>query len=231
MGTLLQQFIREKLEAYQEPSRAGTPRGEPIGLSKVKYQAALFVAVTEKPLIQVAKESEVGYGVLRKWTCEDGFKEAVEKLRREFVGCVQEYLLRLVDAIGEHGIELVRQNWEVYTRAIYPKQARLDALSDLIQYSKEASAALHEWAETQQDSTSLLFILMLSLSRGLENLGKFKNVQDSSSRRVIMSMIQKWTKRLLGAKDALDSKTTKEIVVFLALIAIYLKSVDEAEER
>ena len=35
-------FLQHKLREYVEPSRAGTPKGEPVGLSKQKYHAALL---------------------------------------------------------------------------------------------------------------------------------------------------------------------------------------------
>ena len=43
---LLHRFIEEKLNAYVEPVRAGTPKGELIGFMRPKYHAALLFLTT-----------------------------------------------------------------------------------------------------------------------------------------------------------------------------------------
>ena len=87
---LLPRFIDEKLANYVEPSRKGTPKGEPVGFSKAKYRASLE-ALREKVLPETndlsteAKRLRVPYGVLRKWRSEPQFKELVAQHEKEFV--------------------------------------------------------------------------------------------------------------------------------------------------
>ncbi len=76
-------FITQKLREYVEPERAGTPKGEPIGLSKRKFHAALL-SLTSVGLHQVAKEVGVSYGVLRIWRTEEIFLKTSLGLILEF---------------------------------------------------------------------------------------------------------------------------------------------------
>lgn len=66
-------FLQRKLREYVEPSRAGTPKGEPVGLSKQKYHAALLRGMTSLALKQIAREVHVSYDLMRKWDTEDPF--------------------------------------------------------------------------------------------------------------------------------------------------------------
>ena len=52
-NTLFCRFIEEKYAAYREPKRKGTPKGDPIGLSKKKYLAALMMLL-DLPLKSIA---------------------------------------------------------------------------------------------------------------------------------------------------------------------------------
>lgn len=87
---LLPKFIDEKLTNYIEPTKEGTPRGEPVGFSKAKYRATLE-ALREKVLPETddlstqAKRLRVAYGVLRKWRSEPQFKQLVAQHEKEFI--------------------------------------------------------------------------------------------------------------------------------------------------
>jgi hypothetical protein len=100
-ATFLQSFIQEKTDNYIEPQREGTPRGEPIGLSLVKYKASLYI-LTNKKLKEIAKELEISYGLLRKWKTEKAFSSIVEKHREEFAGLFVDHA-RVDLARGEIG--------------------------------------------------------------------------------------------------------------------------------
>lgn len=82
-GTLLGNFVDEKVLRYVEPSREGTPRGETIGFSAVKYGASLY-GLTNYKQKQIAENLKISHGLLRKWHTEEPFKEAVDKHCREF---------------------------------------------------------------------------------------------------------------------------------------------------
>src|SRR5262245_44256487 len=77
-------FIQDKLKDHVEPTRAGTPKGEAIGLSRKKFYAALL-SLTSLDLRKQAKVIGVSYGVLRKWRTEESLLEEVRKLEKEFL--------------------------------------------------------------------------------------------------------------------------------------------------
>lgn len=89
--TLLQQFIADKMGAYKEPTRKGTPRGEPIGLTKKKY-CTVLLCLMGVPLKEIAKSVKVSYGLLRKWRTEDAFKSELDHIEDEFVGLFYEHI-------------------------------------------------------------------------------------------------------------------------------------------
>jgi hypothetical protein len=72
--TLLEYFIKDQLEQYEEPTRMGTPRGELIGLSKVKYHACLLTSLTNRKQEEIANELNISHSLLRKWRTERMFK-------------------------------------------------------------------------------------------------------------------------------------------------------------
>jgi hypothetical protein len=88
---LIPRFIRSKLADYAEPTRKGTPKGEPVGFSKTKYCATLY-ALRDKVLSggedlkAQAKELKVSHGLLRKWRTDPRFKDLVARHEREFFG-------------------------------------------------------------------------------------------------------------------------------------------------
>src|SRR5215472_5731220 len=98
----LREFIKQKVEAYEEPQREGTPRGEPVGLSRVKYHATLLSAWTNLREKEIAKRLRVSYGLLLKWRTEPAFKEQlrrrVDERRFEF-----EYLPVITGEAGRRG--------------------------------------------------------------------------------------------------------------------------------
>jgi hypothetical protein len=73
---LLEQFFEEKMRGYVEPQRQGTPKGEPIGLSTVKFRASLLM-LTNKRQKEMAQELGISHGLLRKWGTEEAFKKSM----------------------------------------------------------------------------------------------------------------------------------------------------------
>jgi hypothetical protein len=70
---LLGKFIMNKLSSYVEPSRKGTPKGEPIGFGRTKYEASLYMLLN-LGLKDVANDLHISYGLLKKWRTEPEFK-------------------------------------------------------------------------------------------------------------------------------------------------------------
>lgn len=88
--TFLDRFIEEKLHAYEEPHRRGTPKGEPVGLSKTKYHASLLM-LTNKKQKEIAKDIGISHSLLRKWNTEQAFKSVVENHYADFARrCIYE---------------------------------------------------------------------------------------------------------------------------------------------
>jgi len=87
--TLLRVFVDGKASMYSAPSRKGTPRGETIGFSEVKYLATLF-GLIKMPLKNVAKALEISHAMLRKWRTEDAFLDLIDQHVREFASLFME---------------------------------------------------------------------------------------------------------------------------------------------
>lgn len=82
--TLLSRFINDRVKHYIEPSRQGTPRGETIGFSDVKYLATLSCGLIQEKQKEIAEELKISHGLLRKWNTEEPFKKLMERHCREF---------------------------------------------------------------------------------------------------------------------------------------------------
>jgi hypothetical protein len=82
-NTLLKKYLLEKSSAYHEPQRAGTPKGEPVGFSLLKYKATLF-GLTNVKQKDIASDMKISHGLLRKWHTEEPFKALVDRHCREF---------------------------------------------------------------------------------------------------------------------------------------------------
>jgi len=87
VSTLLSEFINTKINAYQEPVREGTPKGEAIGFSRKKYVANLFM-MTNLTQKEIAKKSGVSFGSLRNCNMQEPFKKMLEKNCLEFAAIV-----------------------------------------------------------------------------------------------------------------------------------------------
>jgi len=82
--SLLDAFLSDRIARHQEPTRRGTKKGDPIGLSAKKY-VATTCALFEGDLRVQARALKVSYGLLRKWRTEDLFWSTVEEHARLFV--------------------------------------------------------------------------------------------------------------------------------------------------
>lgn len=78
-------FRNEKLVEYVEPTRSGTPKGEPIGFMMPKYHAALM-SMTGLDNDAISIYVGVSSGLIRKWKSEHKFNELVDELVEEFKG-------------------------------------------------------------------------------------------------------------------------------------------------
>lgn len=84
---LFKDWAKLPLEEYTEPMRMGTPRGELIGLSSLKYQCALMQSLYGSltlPEIAVNLPGAVSAGQIRVWRTEQQFKEVAKEASEKF---------------------------------------------------------------------------------------------------------------------------------------------------
>ena len=72
----LDAYLKEAMAGYIEPSRKGTPKGEPVGFSRTKYKATIL-ALRGPPVKKQAAELKVRYTVLLSWRALPEFKTFV----------------------------------------------------------------------------------------------------------------------------------------------------------
>lgn len=132
---LLDHFIFQKMKNYEEPTRAGTPRGDPIGYSMRKYWAAALCLKTI-PLKEMAELVKVSHGLLRKWRTEDSFKKLVDELSTE-------YVTEVINHIVKRGIKQAELADEYFSRSVKeisktpPPELTWNEFEDLKFYSEE----------------------------------------------------------------------------------------------
>jgi hypothetical protein len=75
----------QPLEHFEDPKRAGTSRGEKIGMGRSKIVAAGLLSLYPKLSLQeISKIAGVSYGLLRKWKTEEDFKDKMQQLANDF---------------------------------------------------------------------------------------------------------------------------------------------------
>ena len=84
MNTLLEDFIIRKRNQHKEPTRTKVPRGQKIGISKARHEAALIVALCNFDLKGVADHVQGSYEVIRRWKSDENFKGLCEAIAKEF---------------------------------------------------------------------------------------------------------------------------------------------------
>lgn len=95
--TLLGKFVNVNFNCYVEPQRKGTPKGEPIGLSRRKLWALLHMMYRLKQK-EVAKFTKVSHGVVLKWRTENVFKKESVKYENMFLHIVEKFFKEIFDS-------------------------------------------------------------------------------------------------------------------------------------
>jgi hypothetical protein len=83
-GGIINEYIMFQLHSYNEPTRAGTPKGEKIGFSRDKYFACILCGITNFNMQKIAELSHTTNGVIRKWRTEKDFKAACDQHCSDF---------------------------------------------------------------------------------------------------------------------------------------------------
>jgi hypothetical protein len=160
---VLEKFIHEKASHYKEPERKGTPRGKPIGFSRVKYLSSLYMMTNLKQK-NIAKKVGVSYGLLRKWNTHKDFKDLVNKHCEEFAELFTAHIKGKHEkrkADGEFLPENIR-----HTKEIKPPENFFAELRDSQFYGglliKKISSAIGS-AIKNPDDVSLVYTIILAL--------------------------------------------------------------------
>jgi hypothetical protein len=98
MESLLETFIREKLDTYKEPVRRGLPKGSPIGFTYAKYKASLLF-LTNNSQTDIAHGSGSPLGTIRVWRTQEEFLNQIEKNRWEFA---HRFIKRMKERVDEN---------------------------------------------------------------------------------------------------------------------------------
>jgi len=132
--SFLNAFFYQKINTYTEPIRRGTPRGEPIGFSHQKYNAALFCLKKWK-LKDLANVVGVSHGLLRKWRTEDRYWDLTDKLQSEYT----DLLIKHLEARAQRQKELADEYFKKSIKEIArtpPPELGWNEFRDLKQYSQ-----------------------------------------------------------------------------------------------
>ncbi len=98
MRTLLEKFIREKLDTYKEPVRRGLPKGSLIGFTSGKYKASLLF-LTNSSQKDIAHISGTSLGTIQVWRTQKAFLDQIEKHRWEFA---HRFINRMKERVDEN---------------------------------------------------------------------------------------------------------------------------------
>lgn len=96
-------WIEIELNNYQEPTRTGTAKGEQIGLSRKKFEAALWMVLFPQVfrLKDIAERIGVSDGVLRVWRTQDDFKKATEDASHRLGSGFARFIENASDHLGD----------------------------------------------------------------------------------------------------------------------------------
>lgn len=142
--SIIYKFFEEKSNNYKEPQRKGTSRGEPVGFSRVKYNASLLI-ITRTKRKEIAEGLGISYALLRKWNSEKAFKAMVLNNCTEFTGI-------LVKQINEFA-----DQFDLYTRHITDQEPSRKTINKIIEEaSMYGKCVIHNLWQLYQTSTKMM---------------------------------------------------------------------------
>ena len=106
---IAEQYIDSELQAYTEPAREGTPKGDPIGFSTKKLETALWMILFPNTyrLKEISKIVNISEGTIRVWRTQEDFKQRVNTAYREF----GQIIFQLIDMlISKSNVELFQDD-------------------------------------------------------------------------------------------------------------------------
>jgi hypothetical protein len=95
-------FIKKEISQYIEPVRQGTAKGDPIGLSSVKYKSTLLFLTNLKGK-EIAEAVRASYGIVRVWRTETPYLQAIDRHKENFARNVVRHIFNIVESTKKHG--------------------------------------------------------------------------------------------------------------------------------
>lgn len=92
LNTFLRQWIVNKIDTYQEPTRKDRLPSDPVGFSTVKYLSAIFLGTMIYTVKQVAEFLDVSYHTARRQHVADDFIEKMTEARQDFAQDLGQYI-------------------------------------------------------------------------------------------------------------------------------------------
>jgi len=176
--SLIKEFFRNELARYREPRRQGTPRGERIGFSTVKYHASLL-ALANNDLREVARGLEISYGLLRKWRTEKEFKKAVNSHCDKFTGIFFKHLLEVAYESSKKQDEFLRKSLaEIASSKLPTTSYNFERIRDYLGYSRTLN---NKMFKIMYDIVDWKFNL-------LKNKGIVKNEDELSKMAIVVTL-------------------------------------------
>ena len=170
--TLLQDFLKEKRSAFSPAQRGGRTKGEQIGIqSRIKYDAALYLALFYVTPAMVAELLNVDVQHVRVWRNEPAFKEQKELIISEFMDRVADVMVKRepkheskdFDEISHYCDSWKSESWsKEHKYLVCPEFADSDS------YSVQVRKQIIEWAASTY--SPVLVLTALSIFSNRENI-------------------------------------------------------------
>ncbi len=155
MATLLETYIVKKIRQYKEPSRQGTPKGDPVGFMRPKYAAALW-CLYDVPLKVVAEKAGVSEGLIRKWRTERNFKDAIFAAAQGFVPILAEHIKKSKTGFEDYTKYSSVLQGMIGVHAYHNKDKDPDLLSLLVEKVLASEDGEISWDSMGKDALELI---------------------------------------------------------------------------
>lgn len=223
--TLLGRFIQKKVQEYIEPSKEGTPRGEPVGFSGAKYGASLY-GLTNIKQKEIAEHLNISHGLLRKWNTEEAFKEMVDKHCREFA---EVFIRNVRDRIKRR--ETLNDSYHAQS---FQEMARQDLpyldhkeIGDAADYSDRVNFYIDNAlnAETEKSIKEGNINLSLEIFNVIQAIKFFTGIKDERNAEVLKEVKAKMLKALTDngveilSKPVISEADKKNLLIIMKSLA------------
>lgn len=228
------EYALYKLNRVDEPKKEGTPKGEKIGFTVKKHFASILVGIKNDKLKNIAKQSDVSYGLLRKWKTEPDFQAAAENHCSEFVAEIVKRIRNQLkkqtksfeDFYDGHGVDPMRKDLErplnAYERVLV--DAHLFGDRVLEKLAEAAQTIGEEVKDKEGDEFSFSYAVLKSI---LDVIAYSRNKGSSLHHPMVMKLFASEVKEMISNKRTLSEKEQKKVVHNLTFIENELDAIYE----